>query len=245
MSATICASGLAAADRADVVAHHLDRHLQGVLVAEDVVHRPSPPPGSCRRPRRRPVAGARLVVGGHHHERPQPRRDAWRARMAGTLLEESLADLRSGAVEATASPPPGHLRSRWWKRAGRADLDGVGLHRLVTAHEPSELGLGERAGAPGRQPGPEDVGDLHGRRSLADRAVLAGRAPEVRGGTQQLRVGVADVLAREPALRQPGPTPSRSNRYSTTAPGLEVVARCGSPPKPLPGPRPPDIEAVT
>ena len=78
-----------------------------------------------------------------------------------------------------------------------ADLDRVGVDRLIAAQEPIELRLGCGAGPSRRELGTEDIGDLHRRRRVADRAHVTGGTPDVLCRTEEFRVSIADVIARD------------------------------------------------
>ena len=86
-----------------------------------------------------------------------------------------------------------------------AHLDDVRRERVVALVELRELGLLCDATPVGRKSRPEHVGDEHEGRALAgalgaDRAFDPCRRTDFAGGPHQLGMGVAHLMACEPAL---------------------------------------------
>lgn len=86
-----------------------------------------------------------------------------------------------------------------------AHLDDVGRQRVVALVELRELGLLGDAAPVGRESRPEHVGDQHEGRSLAgplgaDGAFDAGWRTDLTGRANELGMGVAHLMASEPAL---------------------------------------------
>ena len=219
MSPTTRQRGRARATAADVVGHVVDRDVQGVLVAEDVVgdrvaHQQHVDAGGVD------DAGARLVVGGDHDERLGAVA-ALRALTCGTVTGRSAVGLLIGMPSFRlgwfslpggraigGGPAPGRvLAGEVVPGARRAHLDLVAEDRLLPAAQPVELGHGPRAPAARRQPGTEDVGHLDGPGRLADRAVVA-RASGRRCGPP---AAARDGRRRRPP-RRPCPCARRGRR---------------------------------
>src|SRR5215211_7009597 len=88
--------------------------------------------------------------------------------------------------------------------AAGADLDHVAGHLIHGAVQVGEAVAGPDAAVGLAQGVPEDVGDVDQRLGGADRAGGGGLLADVAGGPQQLGVGVADLVARQPAAAELG-----------------------------------------
>lgn len=85
-------------------------------------------------------------------------------------------------------------------RTTGTNLDHVASHLVGAPAEPRQL-VGGRGATPVRgEPRTEDIGDVHERGLLTDRAVLTKRCTDISRCAQQLGVRVADVEARQPSL---------------------------------------------
>jgi len=83
--------------------------------------------------------------------------------------------------------------------AGGADLDRVGLNRLLSTQKALELGGRPGAGPPGGKLGPEHIGDLDRDGVVAHRTPVLSGTSDVARRSKEFRVSVADVLGRQTA----------------------------------------------
>jgi hypothetical protein len=87
---------------------------------------------------------------------------------------------------------------------GHADFDRVTLHRVFSPFQLQEFGSRGRTRPAGGKSRAKDVGDFDEFGVGTDRTGLTSSAPDVASGTQQLGMGVADVLVTQRAGREFG-----------------------------------------
>src|SRR6202044_3551148 len=105
----------------------------------------------------------------------------------------------------TDSAPPGApLSNEVVEVAPNADFDRVTLHGLFATFELEQFGPRRRARPTRRQTGAKDVGHFNELFIMTDRAGLTGRATNVLGSAQQLRVRVADIFVTQKSGRDLG-----------------------------------------